>query len=120
MKKSFSSSGPFSFGPESIITEVMKNLRRGQELIITPAQAGGSSSAKERFSVICSGEPFFDGSKIELRYTTPLSWEYTYKIGPQETELESLGNEGWELCAIASRSDGELWVFKRPKIAKGG
>lgn len=122
MKNSFSSFDPSSFDPSSIITEVMKNLHRGQSAIIVPTEAGGSSSAKDRFSVqvVMPEEPPFDWSKFLSHYTLPISWEYLYKIGLQETELEPLGNEGWELCAITSRPNGELWVFKRPKLAKGG
>jgi hypothetical protein len=118
---------PFSFDPSSfdsssLIAEIMKNLHRGQSAIITPTEAGSSSSAKNRFIVRVaeSEDQLIDLAKFVSQYTLPVSWEYLYKSGPQETMLPSLGDEGWELCAITPRSDGELWIFKRAKLAKGG
>lgn len=113
-----------SLDPSSVIGEVMKNLGRGQSAIITPTptEAGSSSSAKNMFSVRVTGndDQAVDWAKLSSLFTMPVSWEYLCKPGLQETELETLGNEGWELCAICCRADGELWVFKRPKIGKGG
>lgn len=113
-----------SLDPSTVIGEVMKNLGKDQSAIITPApaEAGSSSSAKNLFSVRVTPNDAqaFDWANLSSLFTVPVSWEYLCKSGSQETELETLGNERWELCAICCRADGELWVFKRPKIGKGG
>ena len=117
----FASLDPFT---STVLGEVMKNLGRGQSAIITPTpmEAGSSSSAKNTFSIRVTGndDQTPDLAKSLSLLTIPVSWEYLCKSGSQETELETLGNERWELCAICCRADGELWVFKRPKIGKGG
>jgi len=105
-----------SLDASSVIREVMKNLGKGQSAIIT-TEAGSSSSAKNMFSVQVTRD---DDQPFPSLFTIPVSWEYLCKSGLQETELETLGNERWELCAICCRADGELWVFKRPKVGKGG
>lgn len=111
-----------SLDPSTAIGEVMKILGKGQSAIITPTEAGSSSSAKNTFSIRVTGndDQTPDLAKSLSLLTIPVSWEYLCKSGSQETELETLGNERWELCAICCRADGELWVFKRPKIGKGG
>lgn len=41
-------------------------------------------------------------------------WEYLKRTGPNDYELQKLGNEGWELVAVAS-AYGNDYIFKRPK-----
>ena len=42
-------------------------------------------------------------------------WEYKIKYMPKHTQLNELGQEGWELCGIDTL---EMYIFKR-KIQQG-
>jgi hypothetical protein len=116
----------FEFDPSSFdyskFRSILGNLRNGQRAVISPMKMGNSTA------LVFGVEP----EKVEVdlstlipnydlvKNSTPIIWEYMYKLGSQETQLNELGKDGWELCAVTSRPDGELWIFKRIKPKAGG
>jgi hypothetical protein len=113
---------PPNFDWSSIIVEIIQNSHHGKPTVIAPIpqEAGSPPNTNQKFSNREQANPtpssFFPIPTTIL--PTPSTWEYLLKTGPQETMLDSLGREGWELCAIIARPDGELWVFKRPAMVK--
>lgn len=113
---------PSSFDPTDFL-RLLKNLQGGQRVIITPQKAGNPDvyhaqiENRNNIEYVDLLNPTIDSQTQKILYAT---WEYKYEIGPQETQLQKLGSEGWELCAVTSRPEGELWIFKRPKLATGG
>jgi|SRR5581483_57933 len=117
----------FEFDPSSFdfseFRRLLGNLQNGQRAIISPLKMGNSKPLV--FEIETGGGEEVDTSALVANYyqiqkSPSVVWEYDYKIGPQETELNELGKDGWELCAIVSRPDGELWIFKRVKPRVGG
>lgn len=44
----------------------------------------------------------------------PCKWHYLWFDEFDEQKLNTLGQQGYELCAVVSRNRKEVWVFKRP------
>lgn len=115
----------FEFDPSSFdfseFRRLLGNLQNGQRAIISPMKMGNSKAlvfgieTGNREEVDTSA---FLASYYQMKNSSPVIWEYSYKLGAQETQLDELGKDGWELCAITLRPDGELWIFKRIKTAQ--
>ncbi len=53
--------------------------------------------------------------RYEYMHVTEQDWNATDEFDTVDEYFNSLGDEGWELCAAEVHEEGRIWYFKRER-----